>query len=94
MKQSFTDNFHLPSFLGSFFFFFFKIFIYLFYCLAVLGLHHGMRTFSSCGEEGLLSTCSSRASHCSGFSCWGALALGSQASAVGSCGLSSCGSQT
>ena len=85
MKQSFTDHFHLPSFLG-FFFFFFKFFIFLFYCLGVLGLHCCMQTFSSCGEEGLLSSWSARASHCSGFSCWGALDLGSQASAVGPVG--------
>ena len=31
--------------------------------------------FSSCGEQGLLSSCSTRASHCSGFSCCGAQAL-------------------
>lgn len=42
----------------------FKNFIYLFYFLAVLGLHC---TFSICGEQGY-STCSARASHCVGFS--------------------------
>ena len=91
MKQLFTDHLHLPSFLGSFFF---NTFICLFYCLAVLGFHCCMQAFSSCVKQGLLSSCSARASHCSGFSCWGALALGSQALAVGSCGLSSCGSQS
>ena len=34
-----------------------------------------------------------RASHCSGFSCCGAQALGTQASVVVAHGLSSCGSQ-
>ena len=35
-----------------------------------------MRTFSSCGEQGLLSSCSAQASHCGGFPCWGVRALG------------------
>ena len=34
-----------------------------------------------------------RASHCGGFSCCGAWVLGSQASVVVLCGLSSCGSR-
>ena len=38
--------------------------------LMLLGL------FSSCGEWGLLSSCSVRASHCGGFSCCEAEALG------------------
>ena len=33
------------------------------------------RLFSSCNEQGLLSTCNTRASHCGGLSC-GAQALG------------------
>ena len=37
--------------------------------LAVLGLHCCMRIFSSCGRWGLLSSCDTQASHCSGFSC-------------------------
>ena len=37
-------------------------------------LQHG--AFSSCGEQGLLSSCGGRASHCSGFSCCRAQALG------------------
>ena len=32
--------------------------------------------FSSCGEQGLLSSCSAWASHCGGFSCCGAQAVG------------------
>ena len=32
------------------------------------------RVFSSCGERGLISSCRTRASHCSGFSCCGAWA--------------------
>ena len=37
--------------------------------------------------------CSSGASHCGGFSCCGAQALGARASVVVAGGLSSCGSQ-
>ena len=39
-----------------------------------------------------LSSCSAEASHCSGFSCWEAWALGPQASAAAAYELSSCGS--
>ena len=37
------------------FFFFFKLFIYLFIYLAVLGLRFCARAFSSCGERGPLT---------------------------------------
>ena len=44
-------------------------FIYLFiYCLGCSGPLLLFRLFSSCGEWGLLSSCSARASHCGGFS--------------------------
>ena len=43
------------------------------------------RLFSSCGEQGLLFSCSTRASHCGGLFCWGAQAL------LGRVGFSSCG---
>ena len=43
------------------------------------GLH---RFFSSCHEQGLLSSLGARASHCGGFSCCGARARSAQASAV------------
>ena len=45
--------------------------------LAVLGLRCCAQAFSSCSEQGLLSSGSTRASHCAGFSRWGAQALGS-----------------
>ena len=45
--------------------------------------------FSSGGELGLLP-CGARASHCGGFSCCGARALGARASVVVAHGLSSC----
>ena len=44
-----------------------KIFQNLF--LAVLGLCCCRQAFSSCGERGLLSSCSAQVAHCSGFSC-------------------------
>ena len=52
--------------------------------LAVLGLHCCVHAFSSCGEQGLLSSYSAWASHCSGFSC-------PRAQALGCMGFSSCG---
>ena len=63
-------------------------FIYL--CLAVLGLHCCARTFSSCGEQGLLFIAVHGllivvASRCRAW------ALGTQASVVVARGLSSCG---
>ena len=46
------------------------------------------RLFSSCSEWWLLSSCSAQASHCSGFSCCGAQALGCMGSVVVAHGLS------
>ena len=48
-------------------------------------LHCCARAFSSCGEQGLLSSWGAQASHCGGFSCCRAWALGHA-------GFSSCGS--
>ena len=42
----------------------------------MLGLCCCTWAFSSCDEQGLLSSCSAWASHCGGFSCCGARALG------------------
>ena len=53
--------------------------------LAVLGLYCCTWTISRFGEQGLLSSCSAWASHCSGFSCCRAQALGCMT-------FSSCGS--
>ena len=44
--------------------------------LAGLGLHCCARAFSSCGRRGLLCSCGSWASHCSGFSFCRAPAVG------------------
>ena len=46
--------------------------------MVALGLCCCEQAFSSCGERGPLC-CSVRASHCSGFSCCGARALGAWA---------------
>ena len=48
------------------------------------GVFIAAQTFSSCGEQGLLSSCGAWASHCGGFSCCRTRALGLE-------GLSSCG---
>ena len=74
-----------------FYFLFFKIiFIYLF--LAALGLRCCVRAFSSCGERGLLFVAVRGLLIAVAFRC-GAWALGTWASVVVACGLSSCGSQ-
>ena len=44
----------------------------IFLFLAALGLQCCLRAFSSYGDQGLLSSCGARASHCGGFSCCGA----------------------
>ena len=83
-------NLHPFPFFFLFFFVFFFNFIYLF--LAVLGLCCYSGFFSSCGEWGLLSGCGARASHCAGFSCCRAQALGTWTSVVVAHGLKSTGS--
>ena len=60
--------------------------------MAVLGLCCCAWAFSSCGERATLR-CGARASHCSGFSCCRARALGVWALVVVAHGLSSCGSR-
>ena len=67
------------------------LFIYLF--LAALGLRCCAQAFSSCRGGGATLSCGARASHCGGFSCCGARALGAQGSIVVAHGLSSCGSR-
>ena len=77
---------------GFLFFFFYFNFIYLF-IFGYIGpslLHTG---FLQLQRVGATLPCGAWASHCSGFSCCGAWALGAQASVVVAHGLSSCGSQ-
>ena len=60
--------------ISSFLMFFFKyLFIYSF--LAVLGLRCCQHTFSSCSEQGLLSSSGAWVSHCTGFFCFRAQTL-------------------
>ena len=60
------------------------IIFFFFTCLflAAPGLFVCVRVLSSCGERGLLSSCGSWASHCSGLSRCGAWALDLQAAVV------------
>ena len=67
----------------------FKI-IYLFIGYTESSLLHGR--FPSCNDGGLLFSWDARASHCGGFSCCRAQALGTQASVAASLRLSSYGS--
>ena len=77
-----------------FIFLFLKIYLfYLFLVLAALGRCCCVRAFSSFLRAGAPLHCGARASHCRGFFCCGARALGMRASVVGACGLSSCGLQ-
>ena len=71
----------------------YKIFYFILF-LIVLSLCCYVQAFSSCGKQGLLSSCSARVSRCSGFSCCGAQALGKQASGIVACRFSSCRSRT
>ena len=58
------------AYLYIYYFAYLKI-IYLYFILTVLGLHCCTWSFSSCSGQGLLFA-GACASHCSGFSCWGA----------------------
>ena len=61
--------------------------IYLYFVLATLGLHCCTPAFSSCSEQGLLSSWGVQASHCDGSSCCKAQAVGTRASGVAAPGL-------
>ena len=73
------------------FFFFLNKFIYLFFFLAALGLCC-CTGFLQLRWAGATLHCGVWASHCGGFSCCRAWALGAWASVVAARGLSSCGS--
>ena len=71
------------------------LFIYLFDCIGSSLLHMG---FLLLWRAGAILLCGARASHCGGFSCCGARALGGRASVVVArglleCRLSSCGAR-
>ena len=58
-----------------------------------MGLRCCAQAFSSCSKRGATLHCGARASHCGGFSCCGARALGTQTSVAVAGGLSSCGTR-
>ena len=71
----------LPSFLPPFLSFYFWL------CWVIVAV----RGLSLVAASGATLRCSAWASHCGGFSCCRAQALGTQASVVVACGISSCG---
>ena len=75
--------------------FFFKKYLFILFILflGALGLHCCMRAFLQLRRVGATLPCGARASHCSGFSCCGARALGAQAAVVAARVLGSCGSR-
>ena len=75
----------------SFFFFKINLFIYLF-IVGCVGSSLLRADFLQLRQVGATLRCSAWASHCSGFSCCGAQALGARTSVVVARGLSSCGS--
>ena len=66
-----------------------KIYLFIFGCVGSLLLCAGFLWLRPAGGYSL--RCGVQASHCGGFSCCGAWALGAQASVVVALGLSSCG---
>ena len=68
----------------------FILFIYFWLCWVFIAAH---RLYLWLQRAGVTLCCGVRASHCSGFSCCGAWALGARASVVVAHGLSSCGSR-
>ena len=69
----------------------FRVVYFLFIYLRLCWLFTAARgLFSSCGDRGLLSSCSAHASHCGGFPRCRAWALGAGVSVASVCGLSSC----
>ena len=72
------------------FFLIYLFYLFIFDCVGSLLLCAG---FLQLWRAGATLRCSAWASHCGGFSCCGAWALGMQASVVVAHGLSSCGSR-
>ena len=70
-----------------FIFIFLKFILFIFLFLAALGFRCCTRAFSSCSGGGATLRCGAQASHCGGFSCCGARALGAWASVVVAHGL-------
>ena len=76
-----------------FHFFLLPIFILFILFLAALGLHCCTRAFLWLRRAEATLCCGARASHCGSSSCFGAQALGTQASVAAAHRLSSCGLQ-
>ena len=74
----------------GFFVFFFKIYLFIFWLRWVFVAAHGL---SLVVARGATLRYGVQASHCGGFSCCRARALGARASVVVARGLSSCGSR-
>ena len=72
-------------------FLFLKFILLFIFLLAALGPYCCVRAFLQLRRAGATLRCGARASHCGGFSCCGAQALGVWASVVVARGLSSCG---
>ena len=75
------------------FFFYIHKFIYLIYLFLLHRVFIAGCGLSLVRRAGAALRCSAWASHCGGFSCCGAWALGMQASVVVACRLSSCGAR-
>ena len=90
--RKYMDFLAMVRTLDFFFLFLINLFIYLFIfgCFGSSLLRAG---FLQLRRAGATLHCGARASHCSGFSCCGAGALGAQASVVVARGLSSCGTR-
>ena len=74
----------------SFFFFFINLFYFIFGCIGS-SLLRGLSLVAASG--GATPRCGAWASHCGGFSCCGAQALGARSLVVAARRLSSCGLQ-
>ena len=72
-----------------YFYYFLKILLFIYFCLCWVFI--AVRGLSLVVARGATLCCGVWASHCGGFSCCGARALGTRASVVVAHGLSSCG---
>ena len=84
------NNHSLISCFYKLFLLFCFVFVFIFGCVGSLLLHTG---FLQLQQAGATLHCGARVSHCRGFSCCGARAVGTRASVVVAHGLSSCGLQ-
>ena len=71
-------------------FLFFNFYLFIYFWLSWVFI--AARGLSLVAASGGYSSCSARASHCGGSSCFRAQTLSAWASVVVACGLSSCGS--